>query len=835
MTGRDVKIIFFLFCFCFFIGNFCLADSDVVFNEICWMGDEDSSSNEWIELKNNTSKDIDLMDWIIEAEDGSPIIDLEGTIPKGGIFLLERTDDNSSPVTADLFYTGALGNSGENLKLKNAEGSIIDEANFSESWGSGDNITKQTMELINNDWQTSLESGGTPGQENSSGNIQEETSDEEETGQDDGGTLYYETDDIDVPEQLPVEKEKDYKKIVISEVFPNPQGDDRRGEFIEIKNIGNRSVGLKNWTLQESGGQKYVIKDDVWIKPGRNLAIYRQESGLILNNKKDKILLFSPERKTAVDKVDYGEYDMSWSYALTAEKDWVWTKQPTPGSENVIIKKNLPPDVVCNIPKEMIAGETAWFEASDSVDPENDELEFVWNFGDGVEVNLASPSHTYLLPGEYIVTLTITDGINTVNQEEKISVFSKSGEKKSRVVSRHISRVVVNEVLPNPSGRDSDEEFIEIKNIGEKDIDIYGWSIDDEEGGSKPYIFDSHILLSPGLIMLLSRAETGIALNNDGDEIRILDKQNNVVFQTKYSSAPEGQSWTRGENDKFFWIINPSPGMENEINIADNSFYNFLPSENNGYNEVGSSKDFQQASLDQVKNFSIGDKIKIFGTVAVEPGVLASQYFYITGSPGLQIYNYYKDFPDLKTGDVIEVSGEISKVNGEKRLKTKEAGDIVVLYIEDPPQPQNFLAEELELVDYGELVLVSGQVVEKQGPYIYLDDGTGEIEIYIKPSTGIGISFVEEGDNLSVSGLVSGSNSGKIIMPRYRDDVQKTNESGEVDNNSSLLAGVNVAEAKSDWVLPARDAKKEFLSHVLILLLSFFAGFSIWKWRKRKS
>ena len=37
----------------------------VIFNEICWMGDEDSPANEWIEIKNVSEQEIDLSGWQI--------------------------------------------------------------------------------------------------------------------------------------------------------------------------------------------------------------------------------------------------------------------------------------------------------------------------------------------------------------------------------------------------------------------------------------------------------------------------------------------------------------------------------------------------------------------------------------------------------------------------------------------------------------------------------------------------------------------------------------------------------------------------------------------------
>lgn len=102
---------------------------DVVIAEIARMGTADSANDEWITLYNNTAEPVDLTGWTLSAADGSPTINLSGSIPAGGYFLLERTDDTSVPgVVADLIYTGNLGNGGEDLSLFDATLNLIDSS-----------------------------------------------------------------------------------------------------------------------------------------------------------------------------------------------------------------------------------------------------------------------------------------------------------------------------------------------------------------------------------------------------------------------------------------------------------------------------------------------------------------------------------------------------------------------------------------------------------------------------------------------------------------------------------------------------------------------------------
>ncbi|OZM58038.1 hypothetical protein CIB95_00210 [Lottiidibacillus patelloidae] len=119
----------------------------VVINEIAWMGTSLNYNSEWIELYNNSATEIILDGWVLIAGDGSPEIVLQGSIAANGYFLLERTDDSSTNITADQVYTGSLENSGETLTLYDSTNiqtrNLIDQVDM---WHAGNNTTKSTME-----------------------------------------------------------------------------------------------------------------------------------------------------------------------------------------------------------------------------------------------------------------------------------------------------------------------------------------------------------------------------------------------------------------------------------------------------------------------------------------------------------------------------------------------------------------------------------------------------------------------------------------------------------------------------------------------------------------
>jgi len=145
----------------------------VIFNEICWMGDEESPSNEWIEIKNISSKEIDLSGWqILNKNQKIKIVFEEGTkILPNQILILKRGDD----------FSGAIKNSDEALFLFDKNCNLEDEVFASSFWPAGDNFSKRTAERKSDlSWQTSQDPGGTPGKENSPGFVEVKEEEEKE-------------------------------------------------------------------------------------------------------------------------------------------------------------------------------------------------------------------------------------------------------------------------------------------------------------------------------------------------------------------------------------------------------------------------------------------------------------------------------------------------------------------------------------------------------------------------------------------------------------------------------------------------------------------------------
>ncbi|MCK4553569.1 lamin tail domain-containing protein, partial [Candidatus Parcubacteria bacterium] len=797
---------------------------DVVINE--FVSDPADEDVEWIELYNTTNKEINLDGWTIEEGSGAKT-KLEGILAgsgEGKFMIIEKPKGN-------------LNNKGDIIILRDNGDILIDQVAYG-NWDDGNiennaPVTGDPYSVARKfDGQNSFNNANdfaiTTTLTKGASNIITKTEEEQELA-----------DEISAEEKARYDYSND---IIITEIFPNPAGSDSEDEFIELYNNSGRDVDLLGWRLGDESKKKYEFKyaNDAnlrqgtpIIKVGEYFVIYRSESKIVLNNGSDSVKLYQPLKDEPLQVVKYEKSIEGWSYNISdfrfkisdlRSDNYVWSEIVTPGATNEIKTINHPPVVDFDCPEEIMIGVPVLFDSSDTVDEDGDELKFSWDFGDSFTNKLANSEHTFFKQGAYTVKLTVSDGENEVEKEKIVKVIAPSPGPSPATSLRERGdseegwgEVVINEFLPNPEGADAEGEFIELYNQGSGDVNLINWKIDDSEGGSKPYSFDLDLWLNSGMYYVLDREESGLALNNTMDAVRLFDNFNELVEEIEYEQVVEGEAYARGKNNKWFWTTVITPGEENVISVADSSETGVIV-KSASYSAGGKkTEQIIETTLDKINECEVGDLIKVVGIVAVEPGVLGSQYFYIVseGAPegetptsrlqarllkgeagkklasvdfipdgavqnkdnapeslqgdsdedsedidgtvhaaGIQVYNYKKDFPNLKVGDYIEVQGELSVSSGELRLKTKTVDDFKILEHREPPIASEAACEKVDEEYVGQLITVTGEIVERKSSIVYLDDGTDEVIVYLKKSTGINPKSIKEGEIVAVTGLV---------------------------------------------------------------------------------
>jgi len=96
------------------------------------------------------------------------------------------------------------------------------------------------------------------------------------------------------------------------------------------------------------------------------------------------------------------------------------------GFENGGAGVNFEPKAKILVLSEAYVGQEILFDGSQSSDPNDDPLNFYWNFGNGNSGNGEKVSHIYQNPGEYLVTLTVDDGMASSSATATIKIFSPS-------------------------------------------------------------------------------------------------------------------------------------------------------------------------------------------------------------------------------------------------------------------------------------------------------------------------------------------------------------------------------------------------------------------------
>jgi len=849
---NNIKLVALLLILLFVAEFFCTLkpiysseQPSVMINEIAWMGTASSTSDEWIELKNNSDQDIDLAGWSLKATDGTPVITFASatsTIEADGYFLLERTDDNTLlEVIADTIYVGALEDGGEDLELRDENNNLIDLLNVGGGWLAGDKENNFTMERNAQDtWQNSLVVGGTPRAENSI--IVPVTGEESEQT---AVTTTPEVNDQNLTETPEVNNNSnsspttannqtstsgsvyDFNEgIIISEILPNPVGDDLAGEFIEIYNKSGQEVNLLGWKLQVSGkdyqfGAQASTTEIYKLKANDYLIVFRKDSKLTLNNTGSEVKLFQPQKSLPLHTVKYEQVKEGFSFAYDSGGVWRWTEAPTPGQQNIFKAENHPPLVEIDFKEPVVSGQPVLFDSSDTVDEDDDRLSFSWIFGDGATSSLPSPTHVYSKIGKHTVELTVDDGKVKISKEKSFYVSAPIITLKTeKIVSGDI---LINEIMPNPEGEDADQEWIELYNQGKEPVDLFGWSLDDKEGESKTYRFTEPIQIKAGSYYLLGQAESKLVLNNTTEEVRLFNPINELAGLVKYEKAKEAFAYARQKDGRFIWTKITTPGKANTIVTS------IVPTQNSTVKKSTSSTKTVKGvkisasvitSINELTQDNFGEKVKIKGIVIVEPGILGTQIFYLSDNQkSIQIYNYRKAFPRLKIGDLVEVAGEVSESNSEIRIKTSDETDIKILGQEAMPTAVSIDCDKLSEEYLGQLVKVQGEITKKTSSTFYLDDGTDEAEIYIKAATGISKADFLEGETLVVTGIANKTKTGTRLLPRSSADLEKLSQPAEVAGEAS---------SGDQWTIAGRDKKTEFVNYLMIIALGIIVVLVGW-------
>lgn len=190
----------------------------------------------------------------------------------------------------------------------------------------------------------------------------------------------------------------------------------------------------------------------------------------------------------------------------------------------------------------------------------------------------------------------------------------------------------------------------------------------------------------------------------------------------------------------------------------------------------------QTCFISQARHLPNGAAVTVTGNVTVPSGVFGSANldagFAIQDVTG-GIYITTDTPQPLRLGETVQVTGQLQDDgHGQRTLQLTDwyRSQRPIL----PMSPLATSAEQAGKFLDGQLVTVTGQIakpLKDDAPYgdrLWIQDETGEIQIYMPKSTGIApaeLAFLKVGQSIQVTGLSSQYDDNDEVMPRSRADI----------------------------------------------------------------
>lgn len=315
--------------------------------------------------------------------------------------------------------------------------------------------------------------------------------------------------------------------VILNEVFPNPLSDEGANEFIELKNLDAEEKNLKDWSLVDASQKIFTFEEDTLIAPRGLLSLSRSSFGFSLNNTGTETLALLDPQGNTLSEIEYSGSQEDFSYSFDGN-EWRWTKKVTPGEENQFSKL---PKISLDSSTTGYADIPLTFKAN--IKNAKGPYRYSWDFGDGRRSTLREPKHLYEKTGEYkgSVTIRMKDG----SAEKEFTITIKKYPSYA---------VLITALHPNPPGKDTGAEWLEIQNMSRKAIDLTGWKIATGTEDLINHPLAPGLLLESGKTLRLTRTHAAFALSNTAGIVELRYPNNEPASRTEYSEQeiPEGST-----------------------------------------------------------------------------------------------------------------------------------------------------------------------------------------------------------------------------------------------------------------------------------------------------
>ena len=200
---------------------------------------------------------------------------------------------------------------------------------------------------------------------------------------------------------------------------------------------------------------------------------------------------------------------------------------------------------------------------------------------------------------------------------------------------------------------------------------------------------------------------------------------------------------------------------------------------------VAARANAQVITIAEARSLPAGTVVTVEGSVTVPSGVFASSTFdqgFVIEDDTAGIYVSTAENPNLNFHRRVRVTGAVADNGvGLLTVQTASLADVVKLGGASPVEPIPVATGDVSEATEGFLVEITGVLsrpIINDLPYgyqVFLDDGSGETQVFVCASTGINpftIPFLQSGAAVTVVGSSGQFISQYEVLPRHRGDIR---------------------------------------------------------------
>ena len=288
-------------------------------------------------------------------------------------------------------------------------------------------------------------------------------------------------------------------------------------------------------------------------------------------------------------------------------------------------------------------------------------------------------------------------------------------------------------------------------------------------------------------------------MNNDGDTARLLHPDGSVADQKSFTTTETNQAYERYPDGGATWLTKciPTPKKSN---------CSIVPAPT-------PTRTFALTSIADARTLPAGSRVAVLGSVIAHPCEFDSFGHEMMLSDGATGIDVYLAFPGrmsclIPWDEQLVVTGVLTDHLGFREVRPASNVNLTRHY--DLPKeisPRAIHTGGLDDEFQSMLLTVQGEVANgRGGDVIWVDDGTGAVEVHTNDATGASVAGITHGSTVRITGVGYQVNSssfperGYYLLPREPDDIVVLELADKPENAPGKHGGIDLGPVSAGTV-----------------------------------